>query len=102
MTFSRNRRRFVDSQIPVRLSGHLTRWVNVNPGDLVFGDADGVVVVPAALTLEVVQAAELVQEHEERQREQLRAGVPRAEVYRVGRYGHVRQLSPDEIARYGS
>ena len=30
------------------------------------------------------------------------AGVPRAEVYRIGRYGHVRRLPAEEIARYGS
>jgi 4-hydroxy-4-methyl-2-oxoglutarate aldolase len=102
MTFSRNRRRFVESEVPVRLSGHLTRWVTVNPGDIVFGDADGVLVVPAALAVEVLAAAEVVQEHEERQREQLRAGVSRAEVYRLDRYAHVRRLSPDELAGYAS
>jgi regulator of RNase E activity RraA len=74
----------------------------VSPGDFLFGDADGVVVVPAALALEVLVAAEVVQEHEERQREQLRAGLPRAEVYRLDRYAHVRRLPPEEIARYAS
>jgi 4-hydroxy-4-methyl-2-oxoglutarate aldolase len=101
-TFSRDRRRFLDYQLPVRVSGHLTKWVTVNPGDFIFGDSDGVLVIPRALTVEVLDAAERVQEHEEHQREQLRAGRPRREVYRLDRYAHCRRLSPDEIARYGS
>ena len=100
MTFSRNRRRLIDFQIPVRVSGHLTKWVTVNPGDFVFGDADGVVVVPRELTVEVLEAAEQVQRHEEHQREQLRAGRTRREVYAFDRYAHCRHLSPEEIARY--
>ena len=100
MTFSRGRRRFLDYQVPVRLSGHLTRWVTVNPGDFVFGDADGVVVVPRELTIEVLEAAERVQGHEERQRDRLRAGESREEVYKLDRYAQVRRLSGDEIARY--
>ena len=78
VTFSRDRRRLIDFQIPIRLSGHLTRWVTVNPGDFVFGDADGILVVPRELTVEVLEAAEQVQEIEEEQREQLRAGEPAA------------------------
>ena len=100
MTFSRNRRRFLDYEIPVRLSGHLTKWVTVHPGDFVFGDADGILVVPNELTAEMLEAAERVQEHEEHQREQLAAGVPRREVYKLDRYAHCRRLSPEEVARY--
>jgi regulator of RNase E activity RraA len=102
MTFSRNRRRQLDYQLPVRLSGHLTKWVTVNPGDWIFGDSDGIVVVPKDLTIEVLESAEKVQEHEEHQREQLRAGRPRREVYAFDRYAHCRKLSPEEIARYSS
>jgi 4-hydroxy-4-methyl-2-oxoglutarate aldolase len=102
MTFSRDRRRQIDYQLPLRISGHLTKWVTVNPGDWVFGDSDGIVIVPKELTLEVLEAAEKVQEHEEHQREQLRAGRPRREVYAFDRYAHCRKLSPDEIARYSS
>jgi 4-hydroxy-4-methyl-2-oxoglutarate aldolase len=100
MTFSRDRRRHVDYQLPVRISGHLTRWVTVNPGDFVFGDSDGVLIIPRELTVEVLESAETVQRHEEHQREQLRAGVPRREVYKLDRYAHCRRLSADEIRRY--
>jgi regulator of RNase E activity RraA len=101
-TFSRGRRRFLDYQVPVRISGHLTKWVTVHPGDFVFGDADGIVVVPAELIEEVLSAAEQVQAHEERQREQLRAGIPRREVYQIDRYAHCRKLGAEEILRYTS
>ncbi len=99
-TFSRNRRRLIDYEIPIRVSGHLTKWVTVNPGDFVFGDADGILVIPRELTVEVLEAAERVREHEEWQREQLSAGVPRREVYKIDRYAHCRRLSAEEIARY--
>jgi regulator of RNase E activity RraA len=87
-------RRFLDYQIPVRLSGHLQRWVTVNPGDFIFGDADGVLVIPKELTLEVLEGAERVAQIEVEQRARLHAGVPREEVYRVSRYGHIRRVVP--------
>ena len=99
-TFSRDRRRHLDYQIPLRLSGHLTRWVTVNPGDFVFGDSDGILIVPRDLTVEVLEAAERVQEIEEEQRRRLSAGERREDVYRVDRYAHCRHLSGDEIVRY--
>ena len=37
-TFSWGRRRFIDYQIPVWLSGHVSKWVTVNPGDFIFED----------------------------------------------------------------
>jgi 4-hydroxy-4-methyl-2-oxoglutarate aldolase len=91
-TLSWGRRQLIDYQIPIRVSGHLTKWVTVNPGDFVIGDADGIVVVPQELTLEVLEGAERVAEIEEEQREQLRAGVDREEVYKVNRYGHIRRV----------
>jgi regulator of RNase E activity RraA len=93
-TFSRNRRILIDYQIPVRISGHLTQWVTINPGDFLFGDADGIVVVPQELTLEVLEGAERVFEIEEQQREQLRAGMDREQVYKVNRYAHIRRVVP--------
>ena len=45
----------VDYQVPVSVGG-----VRVHPGDYVFGDEDGVVIIPAALTLEVLEKAEKV------------------------------------------
>ena len=91
-TLSWGRRRLLDYQIPIRVSGHLAAWVTVNPGDFIIGDADGIVVVPQELTLEVLEGAERVAELEEEQRAQLRAGVDREEVYKIDRYAHIRRV----------
>lgn len=91
-TFSWGRRRFLDYQIPVRLSGHVSRWVTVNPGDFIFGDCDGVLVIPQDLTLEALEGAEKVAEIEEDQRRRLLAGEEREQVYKVNRYAHIRRV----------
>lgn len=93
-TFSSGRRRYLDHQIPVRISGHLTRWVTVNPGDFIFGDCDGILIIPQALSVEVLEGAERVAEIEEEQRRKLLAGMDREEVYKVDRYAHVRRVVP--------
>jgi len=43
---------------PILMSGSLTRFVEVQPGDFVFGDLDGVLIIPAAIALEVLEEAE--------------------------------------------
>lgn len=91
-TFSWGRRRFLDYQIPVRLSGHVSKWVTVHPGDFVFGDCDGVLVIPQALTVEVLEGAEKVAEIEEEQRRRLLKGEEREAVYKVNRYAHIRRV----------
>lgn len=91
-TFSWGRRRFIDYQIPIRISGHVSKWVTVNPGDFIFGDCDGVLVIPQDLTLEVLEGAEKVAEIEENQRKRLLAGEEREEVYKVNRYAHIRRV----------
>lgn len=55
--------------------------VVVHPGDFVFGDTDGVVVVPKAITLDVLEAAEDVFRREGKMREELRRGVPVKDAY---------------------
>jgi regulator of RNase E activity RraA len=57
----------------------------IHPGDFVFGDTDGVVIVPKDLTLEVLTAAEDVYEREGHMREELRQGVSIKEAY--SKYG---------------
>jgi 4-hydroxy-4-methyl-2-oxoglutarate aldolase len=91
-TLSWSRRKQVARQVPVRLSGHLTRWVTVHPGDFIFGDCDGILVIPRALTLEVLVASERVAEIEEEQRDGLLAGIPRPSNFQVMRYAHVRRV----------
>src|SRR5437773_4808121 len=49
---SRDRNRVIDVDVPVEIDG-----VRFSPGDLVIGDADGIVVVPRAVEAEAIQAA---------------------------------------------
>jgi regulator of RNase E activity RraA len=55
--------------------------VRVATGDFVVGDADGVVIVPAALVDEVLATAEEIVGTENRVREAVRGGVPPLEAY---------------------
>ena len=49
---SKNRQRVVDVDVPVEIDG-----VRFSPGDLVFADVDGVVVVPQAIAEQTVRLA---------------------------------------------
>ncbi|MCC6585199.1 MAG: RraA family protein [Bryobacterales bacterium] len=69
-------------QVSVRIGQTL-----IHPGDFIFGDIDGVVVVPANMTLEILTAAEDVFERERAMREELRAGVPVQQAF--AKYGSI-------------
>jgi 4-hydroxy-4-methyl-2-oxoglutarate aldolase len=56
--------------------------VRVEPGDLVLGDHDGVVVVPAAIGAEIVALAEEKLHGENLVRKQLAAGMPVSQAFR--------------------
>ena len=66
--------------VPVECAG-----VTVNPGDLVFGDADGVVVVPQPIVTQTVRNALEKVEGEDRTRAELRQGALLADVFK--KYG---------------
>ena len=53
----------------------------IHPGDFVFGDIDGVVIVPQDLTLDVLAAAENIYDRESGMREELRRGVSVKDAY---------------------
>ncbi len=55
----------LEYQVPVLISGELTAAVQVNPGDFIFGDLDGVLVVPAELMLQVLEECERVKSIED-------------------------------------
>ncbi|KPK94859.1 MAG: hypothetical protein AMJ94_00820 [Deltaproteobacteria bacterium SM23_61] len=54
--------------------------VSVYPGDYVFGDMDGVVVIPQRLTEEIMLEAEKAVQREKKMRQALRTGMPLHEV----------------------
>lgn len=68
---------------PVYLPGHLTHYVAVHPGDFIFGDNDGVQLIPAPLVDEVLLRVEATFEKENEERDLIAAGMPIDEVYRV-------------------
>jgi 4-hydroxy-4-methyl-2-oxoglutarate aldolase len=78
---------------PIELDGQTTPRVTVRPGDLVFADRDGVVIVPAELAEQVLVAAEKLGEIEELLRAGLRAGEDRELVYkRHPKFAHVQRI----------
>jgi regulator of RNase E activity RraA len=77
---SRGRGKMMAMDVAVACGG-----VVVRPGDLLVGDADGVVVVPKEIEAEVLEAALAKVECEDRTREELARGAKLAEVY--AKYG---------------
>ena len=71
----------VDYQIPIYLNG-IDGQLLINPGDYIFGDNDGVVVVPRDRTLQVLGQAEEWYEAEGKSRVDMAAGMDPFEVYK--------------------
>ena len=72
----------IEWQKPVNLAGATSQRVAIDPGDYVFGDLDGIVIVPADLTMKVLEEAERRFETETKVREALKAGGKPLEVFR--------------------
>jgi len=71
----------LDYQVPILMAGELTASVRVNPGDFVFGDYDGVLIVPARLTMEVLEECERVKGVEDLARDEFASGADPVEVF---------------------
>jgi len=74
---TKGRARMVESDVPVMCAG-----VTVRRGDLVFGDVDGVVVIPQDVEQEVVRRALEKVSGENQSREALQQGEKLADVFR--------------------
>ena len=68
---------------PIYMPGHLSHYVPIMPGDFLFGDNDGVQLIPADLVDEVLLQVEALYEHENKVRDALMSGMPVEQVYRV-------------------
>jgi regulator of RNase E activity RraA len=77
---SRDRQRVTAVDVSVKIGG-----VRIDAGDLVFADADGIVVVPRAVETEVLEKAWEKVTAENRVRDEIRAGAKAADVFR--KYG---------------
>jgi 4-hydroxy-4-methyl-2-oxoglutarate aldolase len=50
----------LDCEVPILVSGELTDTIQVNPADFIFGDYDGVLVIPKELTMPVLNECERI------------------------------------------
>lgn len=67
--------------VDIGLPGTMTSRVRVSPGDWIVAEADGVIVVPQAIAMEVLVKVEEMEAREQGMREDLAAGVPFEEAF---------------------
>jgi 4-hydroxy-4-methyl-2-oxoglutarate aldolase len=80
---------------PIPMPGQGGEEVIVHPGDLVLGDASGVVIVPHSIAEEVIQAADRLVPREKKVLAAIRRGADREQALKANdRYGHIRKLVP--------
>jgi regulator of RNase E activity RraA len=63
--------------VPIKYGG-----VTINPGDVIVGDDDGIVVIPREKLIEVLEGAKQIDELERRESEEIRRGKPFSQVIR--------------------
>ena len=80
---------------PVHLPGLGGGTVAIQPGDYVLGDADGVIIVPAAIILAAIEAAETLDAIEKKITQGIREGGTREELFKLyPRFAHIRRVKP--------
>ena len=80
---------------PVAMPGQGGSEVIVHPGDLILGDASGVVVVPQAITAAVLDAADRLVPLEKKVLADIKRGRDREQALKAhNRYGHIKRIVP--------
>jgi len=72
----------IEWQKPVNMAGATSKRVTVNPGDYIFGDMDGVMVIPSDVIIKALEHAEELFATESKVREALKTGEAPLEVFR--------------------
>lgn len=67
--------RVTDWQVPVYLHGATSQWVVARPGDFVFADEDGAIIIPAESIQDVLTRSEAMTQTETAVREALKQGM---------------------------
>ena len=73
---SKGRCEINECQIPVKVEG-----VTINPGDIIFGDVDGIVIIPKGIAEDVLREALEIIEKENRVRSMLGSGISLQQAY---------------------
>jgi 4-hydroxy-4-methyl-2-oxoglutarate aldolase len=79
--------RVTASQTEVKIRGALEEWLTVRPGDIIVGDADGVIAIPERLLPEVTAKVIEWSRSESGAREEIVAGLPLLAA--LEKYGHL-------------
>ena len=74
-------------QTPVQVRGALREWLTISPGDLIVGDADGVIAIPRDLVEEITPRVQRWSETESSSRAEIIGGLPLLEA--LAKYGHL-------------
>ncbi len=91
MRTGKGRIQLVGLQVPVKIGG-----VSVNPGDLVCGDPDGVVVVPSQMQEQVLTYAEEIVGRENQVRKSIREGMRMDEARKMQKYHFLQSQDYDK------
>jgi regulator of RNase E activity RraA len=79
--------RVTAAQTAVTVRGALAEWIEVQPGDVIVGDADGVIVIPQALLATVTDKVSVWSAAETTARDESQKGLPLLAA--LEKYGHL-------------
>ena len=71
----------IEIEQPIHMPGHLSHYVTVRPDDFIFGDFDGVQLIPREVVDEVLLRVEDIYEEENEERRKIAEGMDIDEVY---------------------